>query len=660
MCGIAGFWGPPSTAGAMRPVLESMAEAMRHRGPDAQGHWTDEAAGLGLAHARLSIIDLSPAGAQPMASADGRLVAAYNGEIYNYMDIRGELERAGLAPGAGWRGHSDTELLLEAVAAWGLEAALERCVGMFALALWDRAERRLTLVRDRLGIKPLYYGWAASASEPTLVFGSTPAPLRRHPDFQSNVDRDALCAYLRTLYVPAPLCIYKGLRQLEPGRLLTVTAEDLARRRLPEPEPWWSLRAVAEAGQADLFAGSEAEAETELEALLADAVGLRMIADVPLGAFLSGGVDSSTVAALMQEQSERPVKTFTIGSTEADYDESGQAAAVARHLETDHTFLRLTPAQTRECIPLMPRFFDEPFADASQIPTYLVSRLARDTVTVSLSGDGGDELLGGYNRHVIGPGLWRKLRTAPGPVRSALSLALAAGLDRPAAALLEFRQRNLPPDQREHILRDKLQKLCVAMSARNREDFYRRLCSWWTAPETVAAGGRVPTTLLDDPSAWPDIRDFAQWMMTMDLGTYLPDDILTKVDRSSMAVSLEARVPLLDHRVVEFAHRLPTAMKIKDGKGKHLLRRVLHKRVPMELVERPKQGFGVPIDAWLRGPLRDWAEQLLDEGRLRREGYLRPGPVRRAWRDHLSGRANRQYHLWGVLMFQAWLEEHAP
>ncbi len=659
MCGIAGFWGPPATADAMRTVLEAQCDAMRHRGPDAQAHWTDQAAGLGLAHARLSIIDLSPAGSQPMAGADGRLVITYNGEIYNYMAIRRELERTGLAPAQGWRGHSDTELLLEAMGAWGLEEALARCVGMFALAVWDTARRRLHLVRDRLGIKPLYYGYAGNS----LVFGSTPGALRRHPDVQSDgggVDKDALCAYLRTLYVPAPLCIYKGMRQLEPGRLLTVTADDLAARRLPEPTTWWSLRTVAEAGQADLFTGSEDEAATELDALLADAVGLRMIADVPLGAFLSGGVDSSTVAALMQEHSARPVKTFTIGSTEADYDESGQAAAVARHLQTEHTFLRLTPAQARECIPLMPRFFDEPFADASQIPTYLVSRLARDTVTVSLSGDGGDELFGGYNRHVSGPGLWRRLSGAPRPLRAALAMALAAGLDRPAAALLELRQRRLPPERREHILRDKLQKFGAAMSATGREDFYRRLCAWWPDPATVVNGGSVPPTMLDDEAAWPAIDDFAQWMMTMDLGTYLPGDILTKVDRASMAVSLEARVPLLDHRVVEFAHRLPMAMKIAHGRGKHLLRKVLHKRVPMELVERPKQGFGVPMDAWLRGPLRDWAEQLLDEGRLRREGFLRPEPVRRAWRDHLSGRANRQYHLWGVLMFQAWLEEHTP
>jgi asparagine synthase (glutamine-hydrolysing) len=657
MCGIAGFWGPPRPADFFPPVLEGMAACLRHRGPDTSGIWFDPAAGLGLAHTRLAILDLTPAGHQPMHSAGGRLTTVFNGEVYNYADFRRELEEAGHAPEGGWRGHSDTEAILAAAQAWGLEKAVRRFVGMFALALWDSRKHALTLLRDRLGIKPLYYGYCGQ----TLVFGSQPGALRRHPDFDRPLSRTALAAYLRTLYVPAPYCIHEGLRQLEPGCILTITAADLAARRLPEPVPYWTVNAAAEAGAAHPFAGSEEEAEAELARLLDDAVGLRMIADVPLGAFLSGGVDSSTVVALMQRRSTRKVRTFTIGFTDPAYDESGPARAVARHLGTDHTELILSPEEARAAIPDLPRFFDEPFADASMLPTFLVSRLARRHVTVSLSGDGGDELFGGYNRYLLAPALWQAASRLPRPLRRAAG-GLLSSLAGPLAGMLEATQsRLLPPDRRQLILRDKVQKLSAALSAAGREEFFHSLASFWQRPadllDDLPEGGAEPPTRFTDPRAWPRVDDYAAWMMAMDLATYLPGDILAKVDRASMAVALEARVPLLDHRVAQFALSLPLHFKIRHGQGKRLLRRVLYRHVPRELIERPKQGFGLPIHDWLRGPLRAWAEDLLAEPRLRDSGF-KPAPVRRAWADHLGGRANRQYHLWAVLMYQAWRAEH--
>ncbi|MEW5772193.1 MAG: asparagine synthase (glutamine-hydrolyzing) [Thermodesulfobacteriota bacterium] len=653
MCGIAGFWGPARPADFFPPVLEAMCSSLRHRGPDSSGTWSDPACGLGLAHTRLAILDLTPAGHQPMHSADGRFCTVFNGEVYNYAEFRRDLEETGHAPAGGWRGHSDTEAILAAARAWGLEKAVHRFVGMFALALWDARERTLTLLRDRLGIKPLYYGYCGD----TFLFGSQPGALRRHPGFDRPLSRPALAAFLRTLYVPAPLCIHDGIRQLEPGCLLTLTAADLAARRLPEPRPYWTVNAAAEAGAANPFTGDEDEAEAELTRLLDDAVGLRLIADVPLGAFLSGGVDSSTVVALMQRRSSRKVRTFTIGFTEPAYDESGPAREVARHLGTDHTELILSPEEARAAIPSLPRFFDEPFADASMLPTFLVSRLARQHVTVSLSGDGGDELFGGYNRYLLAPALWRAAGRLPRPLRRAAG-GLLAGLAGPLAGALEAAQSALlPPDRRQLILRDKLQKLSAALSADGREAFFHCLASFWQRPAYLLEEGAEPPTRFTDPAAWPRVDDYAAWMMAMDLATYLPGDILAKVDRASMAVALEARVPLLDHRVAEFALSLPLRFKIRDGQGKRLLRRVLYRHVPRQLIERPKQGFGLPIDAWLRGPLRAWAEDLLAEPRLRDSGF-RPAPVRRAWSDHLAGRANRQYHLWAVLMYQAWRGEH--
>ncbi|WP_461210625.1 asparagine synthase (glutamine-hydrolyzing) [Desulfocurvus sp. DL9XJH121] len=654
MCGIAGFWGPARPADDFPGILGAMNQAMPWRGPDARGTYADSEAGLGLAHVRLSILDLSPAGAQPMATADGRFVLAYNGEAYDYMDLRADLDARGLAPEDGWRGHSDTEVILQGARTLGLEATLERLRGMFALALWDRDRRTLTLARDRLGIKPLYYGFAG----PTLLFGSTLAPLKRHPDWRGGVDRGALRQYLRTLYVPEPWTIHENLRKLEPGAVLTVAERDIAARTLPEPARWWSVNQAVERALAAPFTGDEAQAEDELERLLTEAVALRTVSDVPLGAFLSGGIDSSTVAALLQKVSSGPVKTFTIGFAEAGYDEAAHAEAVARHLGTDHTTLRLTPRDALDVIPLIPRFYDEPFADASQIPTYLVSRLAREQVTVALSGDGGDELFGGYNRYLLAPRIWNRAGRLPLGLRRALARALGDGAVRVLSMAYAAASRLLPREKRQLIFRDKLQKLAASLPAATREEFFHNLASYWVRPGELVSGGEERATRFNDPGSWPAFGDYERWMMAMDMQTYLPGDVLTKVDRASMAVSLEARVPLIDHKVAEFALSLPLAMKIKNGRGKHLLRRVLARHVPEALVDRPKQGFGIPIDAWLRGPLKDWARDLLAEDRLRRQGYLTPGPVQKRLRDHLAGRSNGQYHLWGLLMFQAWLEEH--
>ena len=650
MCGITGLWTGRRLGSPLGETVRRMAGALSHRGPDDDGVWTDEGAGLALGHRRLSILDLSPEGHQPMHSQSGRYCIAFNGEVYNFAEIRRELEGAGAA--SSFRGHSDTEVMLAAVEAWGVEGAVRRFVGMFAFALWDREERVLHLVRDRLGIKPLFYGWAGGA----LLFGSELKALRAFPGFAAEIDRGALALYLRHSYVPAPYSIYRGIGKLPPGCILSLRAAD---DREARPVPFWSAREVAEAGAANPVASVE-EAQHELEARLMEAVRLRMIADVPLGAFLSGGVDSSTVVALMQAQSSRPVKTFTIGFEEGGYDEAEHARAVAGVLGTDHTELRLTPAEAMAVIPHLPRMYDEPFADASQIPTFIVSRLARREVTVALSGDGGDELFAGYNRHFWGERIWRRAGRIPAGVRRAAARAMTAvgpeAWDRAYARLAPA----LPPSLRVRHPGQQLHKLAGILPADSPEGMYRLLTSHWGDPPLVR-GGAEPPTLLTDAAAQAGLADFTSRMTYLDLVTYLPDDILTKVDRASMAVGLEARVPLLDHRVVEFAWRVPVSMKVRDGQGKWLLRQVLYRHVPRELIERPKTGFGVPLDAWLRGPLRDWAESLLDERRLREEGFLEPAPVRRRWEEHLSGRRSWQHHLWDVLMFQAWLEaERSP
>ena len=645
MCGFTGFLQRADvvTAEAMSDTVTRMADAIRYRGPDDSGAWTDPAAGIALGHRRLSIIDLSPEGHQPMVSPSGRYVIAFNGEIYNFERLRQQLDGDGFR----WRGHSDTEVMLAAFERWGVTGALERFNGMFAFALWDSRERVLHLARDRMGEKPLYYGWIGD----TFLFGSELKAMRAHPRWRAEIDRDALSAYLRHNYVPTPYSIYKGISKLPAAHQLAVSI----RGETAGPQPYWSLRTAAESGVRSPLAIGDAEAVDELDTLLRDAVRIRTVADVPVGVFLSGGIDSSTVVALMQAQSTRPVKSFSIGFDEEAYNEARHAKAVAAHLGTDHTELYVTPAQAMALIPTLPHVYDEPFADSSQIPTILVSQLARRDVTVTLSGDGGDELFCGYVRYFWGRRIWRTIGRVPSGLRSLAGRALTALSPQSWNTLMGGVNRLVPAGLGE-VTGDRVHKLAEILSVPSADVLYHGLISHWPQPDSIVYGAREPATAITDPSQWAALDDFTSRMMYLDALTYLPDDILVKVDRASMSVSLEARVPLLDHRVVEYAWRVPLSMKIRDDQGKWLLRQVLYRYVPRELVERPKMGFGVPIDSWLRGPLRDWAEDLLGERRLREGGHFDPAPIREKWAEHLSGARNWQYWLWDVLMFQAWLD----
>ncbi len=615
-----------------------MGDALALRGPDDRGVWSDPAAGIALAHRRLSIVDLSPLGHQPMVSSCGRWVIAFNGEIYNFSELRAELEQAGRS----FRGQSDTEVIVEGCALWGVAETVRRLWGMFAIALWDRKERRLHLVRDRLGIKPLYWGVFGDL----VLFGSELKALAAHPGWERRIDRDALAAYLRFAYVPAPRSIWRDVFKLEPGTILTIGADGGRNTDI-----YWSAADVARAGigaRTD-WPLSDTEATDRLEDLLGDAVNRHMVSDVPLGAFLSGGIDSSTVVALMQKHSRRPVRTFSIGFNEAGYDEAAHAAAIARHIGTDHTELYVEPAHALEIVPRLAEWYDEPFADSSQIPTFLVSEMTRAKVTVALSGDGGDELFAGYNRYRLARSLGRVLSALPAP----LGRVAAGGLTAMPVAAWDRLFGLVPGRLRPPQPGDKVHKL-AGLLTETPDTVYRRLVSQWNEPEKLAIGGTEPIGPLTDPGLRRDFPDPLDRMQLLDTLTYLPDDILTKVDRASMAVSLEARVPLLDHRVVAFAWSLPHRMKMRDGESKWLLRRVLYRHVPKSLLDRPKMGFGIPIGSWLRGPLRDWAEDLLDETAMRADGLLDPAPIRARWAEHLSGRRNWQYPLWTVLMLQAW------
>ncbi len=661
MCGLVGFFGgiPSHSQIGDQAILRRMADTITYRGPDDAGYWCDVDHRVHMGHRRLAIVDLSSAGHQPMQSASGRFVIAFNGEIYNYRILREELELSRSphpfpARGEGvshWRGHSDTEVMLAAFERWGVVAALARFNGMFAFALWDRRERVLHLARDRFGEKPLYYGWMGD----TFLFGSELKALKAHPSWRGEIDRGALALYMRYNYIPAPYSIYQGVRKLPPANVLSVPVREV-RLETPEIRPYWSVKEVTEAGIRQPFPGSDVEAVEALDGLLRDAVALRMEADVPLGALLSGGIDSSTVVALMQAQSTRPVKTFSIGFNEAGYNEAEHAKGVAKHLGTEHTELYVTPEEAMAVIPRLPEIYDEPFADSSQIPTFLVSQMTRRHVTVALSGDAGDELFGGYNRYFWGQSIWRKVGWMPKPVRTVLSRGLTGLAPQSWDKIFAAMGPALPSRLQAELPGDKLHKLAGILACSSPEEMYRRLVSHWD-PESVVLGASESPTVLTDRVQWADVPNFTQRMMFLDLVSYLPDDILAKVDRASMAVSLEARVPFLDHGVVEFAGRLPLGMKIREGQGKWILRQVLYRYMPKELIERPKMGFGVPIDAWLRGPLREWAENLLDEAQLKREGFFESEPIRTKWREHLSGRRNWAYHLWDVLMFQAWLEK---
>jgi len=645
MCGIAGVLdlARSTTADDLRATVGAMADALRHRGPDAGSTWVDAEVGVAFGHRRLSIVDVSDAGAQPMCSSSGRYVLSYNGEIYNAQSLAEQLETTGRR----FRGHSDTEVLIEAIDEWGLGRALEAVNGMFAFTLWDRERRQLHLVRDRLGEKPLYYGWIGNR----LVFGSELKALRAHPGFGTEIDRDALASFLRFNCVPAPASIFRGIHKLPPASILTV--DPAARPRDASPAPYWSALAAFELGEASP-APSDDDATDQLEELLRDATRMRMRSDVPLGAFLSGGIDSSTIVALMQDQSSDPVRTFTIGNTVATFNEADRANAIAQHLRTHHTELLVTPDDALGVIPRLPEIYDEPFADSSQIPTLLVSEIARRDVTVSLSGDGGDETFGGYDRYRWVPWVANRLGRVPAGVRRAASRLVLAVPPRGWDAIA----RPIPVGLRPRIPATKLAKLAAIAPLDSPGAMYRELVSHWEDPNSIVIGAHERPGSAG--ASWSDGRGLEARMMALDTVTYLPDDILVKLDRASMSVSLEARVPILDHRVVEFAAALPLRHKIRDGQSKWLLRQVLARYVPKPLFERPKSGFGVPIGAWLRGPLRSWAEELLAPDRLRREGYLRPEPVRAAWDEHTSGRRDHEYRLWDVLMFQAWLDQLSP
>jgi asparagine synthase (glutamine-hydrolysing) len=654
MCGITGFWTPEGlNLEEARATITAMSDALRHRGPDDAGAWIDPVAGIAFGFRRLAILDLTPSGHQPMESASGRYVIVFNGEIYNHHTLRDEL--AGL--GQRFRGRSDTEVLLAAIETWGLQRTLERCNGMFAFALWDKAERTLSLARDRAGEKPLYYGWMGR----TLLFGSELKALRAHPAFQPRIDRNALALYLRRGYVPGPYSIYLGVNKLRAGTSLTVRPDRFAAG--VTPTEYWSLRRVADQGSAQPFRGDASEAVEALHDLLTDAVRLRMEADVPLGAFLSGGLDSSTIVALMQAHSTKPVKTFTIGFRDEEHDEARHAAAVARHLGTEHTELYLTPAEALAVIPRLPVLYDEPFADTSQIPTYLLSELTRRHVTVSLSGDAGDELFGGYRRHRLGPAIWRGIRWMPRPLRRGVAAMLApsrASSDDRTPTLLDRATRRLTG---KRSLFERVRQVAEILPASSPVALYHYMMSYWKDPTALLPGAREMLVPATDPAQWPAPGDSPERiMMYLDTVAYLADDILVKLDRASMGTSLEARVPLLDHRVIEFAWSLPLAIRLRGGKGqKWPLRQVLYRYVPASLVNRPKRGFHMPIADWLRGPLRDWAESLLDERHLRDSGQFDPRPIRQKWAEHLSGVTRWDYHLWTVLMFESWMDAaHVP
>ncbi len=626
MCGILGVLNTDNSYIKCESILKNMGSKIYLRGPDARGYWCDESSGIGLGHVRLSILELTEAGAQPMHSVCDRFALSFNGEIYNHRKLRDQLEHEGHF--IQWRGHSDTETLLACFSVWGIEKTLQATVGMFAIALWDKQKKQLTLARDRLGEKPLYWGWCNQ----TLLFGSELKALKAHPDFVSEIDRDALALLVQYNYIPAPYSIYKNIEKLPSGSYVQIQANDT--RTTVEIKKYWDLKAVMQKGLDQPFQGDALEAANLLEQKLVQSISEQMLADVPLGAFLSGGVDSSTVVALMQSQSTKPIKTFAIGFNERGYNEAEFAKEVARHLGTEHTELYVSAEDALSVIAKLPKVYCEPFADSSQIPTFLVMQMAKQYVTVALSGDAGDELFGGYNTYQMAAKVWNSVSKLPYPLRKIATQILG----------------KIPTPQ-------KIQKLIYVLPAQNREEFYQFLVTHWKTPNNVVKGAQTVGTVFNTPNQWVKTDCFEQWMMAIDTSQYMVDDILVKVDRAAMANSLETRVPMLDHRVVEFAWQLPLDYKIKNGIGKNILRDVLYKHVPRELIERPKKGFSIPLAQWLRGPLREWAENLLSEQRLQVEDYFYVEPIRKIWKEHLSGKQDHATRLWSILMFQAWLDE---
>ena len=655
MCGIVGYLGGNHFCNEIETdnILKKMSDQIYNRGPDSSGTWVDLKNKIGFAHRRLAILELSGSGHQPMKSTSGRYVLTYNGEIYNHLELRKDLNK--INPLLSWNGASDTETLLACFDEWGIKDTISNLSGMFAMAVWDKELNQLSLIRDRLGEKPLYYGWQGDGANKTFIFGSELKPLKNHPQFENNIDRNSLALYMRYNYVPAPHSIYENIMKLEPGMLATIT---LASGSLLK-EKYWDALSVAKEGLKNPFQGNEDSATDELEKILKKSISQQMLSDVPLGAFLSGGVDSSLVVALMQEESTRPVKSFTIGFDEEEFNEAEYAKKVANHIGTEHTDLYVSSKQALDIIPDLPKFYSEPFSDSSQIPTYLVSSLARKDVTVSLSGDGGDELFCGYNRYIFTSKLWKSIKSSPLALRKSLARNVNKIPNNWINNSFSALNRITPKIFNAIQLGDKFQKGINVLDSENINELYKRLISNWHDPSSIVINGVEGKTIFSKDDYSLDEFNVIQKMMYIDSVTYLPDDILTKVDRAAMAVSLETRVPFLDHKVVEFSWRLPDSMKLKNGVGKWLLREVLYRHVPRELIERPKMGFGVPIGLWLKGPLKDWAEELLDETRLHSDGLFHPSLVRKMWNEHLSGVRNWQSQLWAVLMFQAWLEDNS-
>jgi len=636
MCGIIALW--RARSGGAATIIDRMTPALRHRGPDSSSSWVDASDSLALGHRRLAIIDPTPDGIQPMISASGRYRIIFNGEFYNFRAVRRELEQLG----HGVNSASDTAVALACFDAWGVERALQRLSGMFALAVWDAQMNRLVIARDRIGEKPLYYGWVHG----DFVAASELKAFRAHPAWTGVVDPDALSLYVRNNYVPAPYAIYQGIQKLLPGTYTSISRRDVLAGQVPAPTPFWSLATVAIAGSSEIIADDQ-QAESLVDQKLRHIVGEQMIADVPVGCLLSGGVDSSIVAAIMQQISDRPIQTFTIQFDERAYDESPFAQAVASHLGTDHTTFLLTAEEGMRIIPELPTIYDEPFADSSQVPTVAVSRLARQAVTVCLTGDGGDEVFAGYNRHVELQKIWRRLGWIPFAGRRLVSRGLQALPIGPIDEALRRRKYG--------VLGDQVQKLGYILGERTLEDMYVRLAVHMSDPGALLMQAGHGIDILHDRRRWPIGLQGMQRILWLESVTSLPDDMLVKVDRASMSASLEMRSPLLDHRLIELAWRLPLQQKIRGGRGKYILRRVLNRYVPSSLIDRPKMGFAVPIDAWLRGPLRDWAEDLLDDQTVRAAGFYNPIAVRSMWNEHLTGRRKWQQQIWGILMFHAWL-----
>ncbi|OSQ41764.1 asparagine synthase (glutamine-hydrolyzing) [Thalassospira sp. MCCC 1A01428] len=644
MCGLSGFVNVESNSNTqdLTNLIRHMNDKIRHRGPDDDGIWTDASNGIAIGHRRLAIIDLSPLGHQPMTSSCNRYVIAYNGEVYNFPDLKKELSSSGRT----FKSHSDTEVILEGCAQWGVEETTRKLIGMFAFAIWDKKDKQLWLVRDRLGIKPLY--WSLSPGR-NIIFGSELKALRAHPDCPTDINRNAVAGFMRHNYIAGPQTIYQNVFKLQPGHILRFSAEDSSHTI----KPFWNMNDVVTNASRNPFAGNDDDAIMALDDLLSDAVRKRMVSDVPLGAFLSGGIDSSAVVALMQKQSDRPIRSFSIGFDEEKYNEAQHAARVAKHLGTDHTELYVSAQDALDVIPNLADHFDEPFADSSQVPTCLVSALTKNHVTVALSGDGGDELFAGYSRYFQANQISHQINRIPSVLRHPLGL----GLKSLPTSFWNLAAKCIPAHKRPQNLGARLHKMAELLHDDDGA-LYRSMISHWPEPNDIVIGGQENHGLLWDANLDRQIPDFIARMQYLDTQTYLPDDILTKVDRASMAVALEARVPLLDHRVVEFAWSLPKNMKIRDGQGKWLLRQVLYQYVPQNLIDRPKMGFGVPIDHWLRGPLRDWAENLLSPETFARHNLLRYAPVRQKWEEHLSGKANWQYHIWDVLMLHAWADKN--